>query len=55
MGQKRVSINDAEWKTVEDYFKKHQKELWVLGIDSPTALIRYWVRQGAMGSYNPPK
>jgi len=44
MSQTKVSIPEDEWERVVAYFNKHKKNLIEIGVRSPTALLRYWIR-----------
>jgi len=46
MPQTKVSIPDDEWQKVVNYFNRHEKKLRADGIRSPTALLRFWIREG---------
>jgi hypothetical protein len=42
-GQVKVSIPTNEWELIQNHFKKHEKELLLDGIKSPTMLLRRWM------------
>ena len=44
--QKSVSIPKWLWNQVNKYFKEHEEELRMEGVNSASALIAYWVREG---------
>ncbi len=41
--QDKISVPHEEWQLVVDYFNKHEKELKLEGIRSPTMLLRRWM------------
>jgi hypothetical protein len=43
MSQEKISIPKDEWKLVQEYFNKHEEELRLQGVRSPTMLLRRWI------------
>ncbi|XES77926.1 MAG: hypothetical protein ACBZ72_03390 [Candidatus Bathyarchaeia archaeon] len=43
MSQGKISIPYDEWKLIVDYYQKHETELKLEQIRSPTMLLRRWV------------
>ncbi len=43
MSQDKISIPREEWQIIVEYYKKHEEELKLQGIRSPTMLLRHWI------------
>ncbi|MDR2700313.1 MAG: hypothetical protein LBC12_05860 [Nitrososphaerota archaeon] len=43
MTQEKISIPKDEWKLVQEYYNKHEEQLKLQRIRSPTMLLRQWM------------